>query len=272
NIQSMGATPILCSVIGADKDGNELKRLLEDKNLTSAGLVSSEERITTIKHRVISSGQHVLRIDSEMEDNLSLDLNHQLIERYVQLLPQADVVIFEDYDKGVLNPGNIKELIRLAQEQGIPTIVDPKKKNFLCYKGVTLFKPNLKELREGLKVEVEVEETQEFEAAVQLLRDKLQADAILVTLSEHGVFCLSDSIKSYLPAHLRSIADVSGAGDTVVSIAALCLALDTDLRLLSALANMGGGLVCEQVGVVPIDKDLLYKEALEEDLLKVLSA
>lgn len=262
NVQALGATALLCSVIGDDPDGADLVRLLADVNLSTKGIVRSPERITSVKQRILSGGQQLLRIDAEMETDLVEHENRHLIQKYEQLLNIADVVIFQDYDKGVLGEHNIAELISLAQQKGVPTVVDPKKKNFLRYKGCSLFKPNLKELKEGLKVEFADVNHEAFEEAVDDLQSQLETQNVLVTLSERGVFCLAGETKTYIPAHLRTISDVSGAGDTVISIAAVCMALNLPLPLLAEIANLGGGLVCEQVGVVPIDKDKLYQEAM----------
>lgn len=268
NVQSLGATALLCSVIGDDAEGAGLLRLLEEGGLPTEGIISSPERITSVKQRILSGGQQLLRIDSEIETELVEHESRHLLERYEQLLGKADVVIFEDYDKGVLGEFNIGEMIRLARHRGVPTVVDPKKKNFLLYKGCTLFKPNLKELKEGLKVDFADANTEAFEDAVADLQSMLEADNILVTLSERGVFCQAGSVKTYIGAHLRTISDVSGAGDTVISIAALCMGLGLPMPLLAELANLGGGLVCEQVGVVPVDKGKLHQEALGCRLLE----
>ncbi|MDX5443663.1 MAG: PfkB family carbohydrate kinase [Hymenobacteraceae bacterium] len=261
NVQALGARPILCSVIGDDQDGADLIRLLEEKNLSTQGMVKSQERCTTIKHRIISGAQQLLRVDSEQEHDLTEFENRAFLKRFSEILPKVDVVIFEDYDKGVLTSENIPQLLKLAKEQNIPTAIDPKKKNFLSYVGSTLFKPNLKELKEGLKVDFADTNHEAFEKAAVELQRLLKADNLLITLSERGVFTLEGNVKAYIDAHIRTISDVSGAGDTVISIAALCLALQVPMPLLAGLANLGGGLVCEQVGVVPIDKEKLLKEA-----------
>jgi len=146
-------------------------------------------------------------------------------------------------------------------------VVDPKKKHFLRYKGCSLFKPNLKELKEGLKVEFTDANHEAFEQAVAELQTLLETQNVLVTLSERGVFCAAGPNQTYIDAHLRTISDVSGAGDTVISIAAVCMALKLPLPLLADLANLGGGLVCEEIGVVPIDKIKLYQEAKEGRIL-----
>ncbi|WP_242922487.1 bifunctional heptose 7-phosphate kinase/heptose 1-phosphate adenyltransferase [Pontibacter liquoris] len=261
NVQAMGAMPLLCSVIGNDQDGADYLRLMAEKGLPTEGIVQSPERVTTIKHRVIAGAQQLLRIDSEIEHNLSEKEEQQLEARFLQLLEKADVVIFEDYDKGVFSAQNIQRFISLAKARAIATVVDPKKKNFLSYVGCTLFKPNLKELKEGLKLDFADEDQADFEQAVVQLQDRLQTSQVLVTLSERGVFVAEGATKTYIEAHRRAISDVSGAGDTVISIAALCMALKTSLPFMAGLSNLGGGLVCEQVGVVPINRQRLLEEA-----------
>jgi D-glycero-beta-D-manno-heptose-7-phosphate kinase len=266
NVQAMGATPLLCSVIGDDPDGGDFLRLMEERNLSTEGIVQSPERVTTIKHRIIAGGQQLLRVDAEIEHNLADYEERHLEEHYLKLLDRADVVVFEDYDKGVFSEQNIARFIQLANERDVATVVDPKKKNFLSYKGCTLFKPNLKELKEGLKVDFADENLHAFEDAVAQLQERLSTKQVLVTLSERGVFVANGEEKTYIPAHRRSISDVSGAGDTVISIAALCMALKTSLPFMAGLSNLGGGLVCEQVGVVPVDRNRLFQEAKENRL------
>ncbi len=265
NVRALGATPLLCSVVGDDRDGADLLRLLQDAGLPTDGIVPSAERPTTIKERIIASDQQLLRIDSEVETPLIETETQRLEARFAALLPRADVVIFEDYDKGVLTAANIPRLLAAARAAGVPTAVDPKKKNFLSYVGCTLFKPNLKELKEGVKHEFASFQRPAFEAAVSELRRQLAPTMVLVTLSERGVFVQAEGGEPiYLPAHARAIVDVSGAGDTVISIAALALARQLAPATIAALANLGGGLVCERVGVVPIDKELLLVEAGEK--------
>ncbi|QJX47732.1 D-glycero-beta-D-manno-heptose-7-phosphate kinase [Hymenobacter taeanensis] len=264
NVQALGATPLLCAIIGDDQGGDQLLELLRTTGLSADGIVRSQHRPTTVKQRILAHGQQLLRIDSEVEHDLNEEESRGLAESFEELLGRADVVIFEDYDKGVLNEKSIQHFIQLARKQGVPTVVDPKKKNFLAYQHCTLFKPNLKELREGLKLEFGDTDAEKpaFEAAVAQLRAVLKPEIVLVTLSERGVFVENGQMKrTYIPAHLRSISDVSGAGDTVISIAALCVALGLAAPVTAALANLGGGLVCEQVGVVPIEKQLLLAEA-----------
>ena len=263
NIHALGATPILCALIGDDEDGKKLLQRLDDRKISKDGIVTSSFRPTTVKTRIIASQQHVVRVDEESDKVVNQEEEKLLLERIEKLMPACQVVIFEDYDKGVLNPSIIEKTIALAKRKNISTIVDPKKRNFLAYKGVTLFKPNLKELREGLKIEVEASNQIQVEKAVELLKEKLKAEGVMLTLSEHGVYIDYNNQKIKLAAHAREIADVSGAGDTVVSIAALCLALKLSPPLIASLSNLGGGLVCQHVGVVPIDREELLREAYQ---------
>jgi rfaE bifunctional protein kinase chain/domain len=266
NVAALGARAVICSVVGEDRDGTELVELLESNGLSSEGILKSADRMTTVKERVIAGSQQVVRVDSETDRLISEADRQALLARIEALLDQTDVVIFEDYDKGVISPELIAAVVERTRQRGIPTVVDPKKRNFLHCHGVTLFKPNLKELREGLNVSVDVKNPVELEAAAARLRERLGTEGTLITLSERGVFIDLRDERHHLPAHVRQIADVSGAGDTVISIAACGLALGLSPRQIAGLSNLGGGLVCESVGVVPIDKRLLLEEALREGI------
>jgi rfaE bifunctional protein kinase chain/domain len=267
NVQSLGAKPVLCSLIGDDDEGKKLLQCLDDNGISKEGIVISQDRPTTVKTRVIASHQHVVRVDEESDEALTDREEKEILARIQKVLPQCHVVIFEDYDKGVLNPRIIEAAVQLAHHHKIPTVVDPKKRNFLAYKNVTLFKPNLKELREGMKVDVDAGNQKQVSNTVALLKEKLGAQGVMVTLSEHGVYIDQQDQKIKLPAHVREIADVSGAGDTVISIAALCVALYLPPQLTASLSNLGGGLVCQHTGVVPINKEELLREALAEKLV-----
>ncbi|GGC03628.1 bifunctional heptose 7-phosphate kinase/heptose 1-phosphate adenyltransferase [Dyadobacter sediminis] len=261
NVQSLGAEAIVCSVIGTDSAGDLLQESLRAKGLNCEGLIRSENRITTIKERIIAGSQQVVRIDTETDKPVSKAESEKLVAKAKELIPSCQVIIFEDYDKGVLTPESIAEITSFANAQNVPTVVDPKKRNFLSYHHTTLFKPNLKELREGLKVEFNVDNPDELQSVVQQLKETLHVNGALITLSERGVFIDYQEEIHKLPAHIRHIADVSGAGDTVISIAACCIALNLPPKTIAAVSNLGGGLVCELVGVVPIDKKRLKAEA-----------
>jgi rfaE bifunctional protein kinase chain/domain len=219
---------------------------------------------------VIGNNTQLLRVDEEVESDISSHETQQLITliSYIISHDKIDVIIFEDYNKGLITPRLISRVVELAKSKGIPTCVDPKQKNFNSYKGVSLFKPNLKELREGIKLDISGENINELQRAVSSFRVKQKNETILVTLAEKGVITNSRKVKEHLPAHIRSIADVSGAGDTVISVASLCRALGCNDILTAAIANLSGGLVCERIGVVPINKDQLLEEALKLDFVK----
>ena len=265
NVQALGANPILCSVIGDDDEGTILKQIMLDLGQTDMGIVSSKNRKTTQKTRIIGNNHQMLRIDSEDLHNIDGTEEELLLNKIEEILntEKIDVIIFEDYDKGCITPKVIEHVVNLAKDRLIPTSVDPKKNNFLNYKNVKLFKPNLKELKEGLKVDFNHKNHSELEATINQLNEILKNDITLITLSELGVYIKDKNNKHHIPAHQRDISDVSGAGDTVISVAALCLALKQSPHTIAEISNLAGGLVCEKVGVVPIDKKQLLLEAIE---------
>lgn len=262
NLIAMGAQPIICSVVGNDSNATIMSELLQSTGMYSAGLVKSNARKTTVKTRVIANSQQLLRIDDEQTNLINEDEENQLITLVEKLIQDGiDAIIFEDYNKGVLSPNVIDQVIRLANANGVITTVDPKKEQFLSYKNVTLFKPNLKELKEGLNFSFDfTSDRNEFEQAVLLLEEKISCKISFVTLSEHGVFIKQNDEKFYAEAHLRSIADVSGAGDTVIALATLCLCAGLPIQEIAEIANIAGGLVCEEIGVVSINKERLKRE------------
>lgn len=270
NIQALGANPILCSVIGVDHEGQAFLELLRQQKLSQKGILKSRDRVTTVKTRVIGNNYQVVRVDEETEDDITTDETQNLsnLISYILHHDKIDVIIFEDYNKGLITSRLISKVVELAKSKGIPTCVDPKKRNFNAYKGVTLFKPNLKELREGLKLDFDGDNIDELQRAVSSFRVKQNFETALVTLADKGVITNSRSVKEHIEAHVRNIADVSGAGDTVISVASLCRALECNPVLTAALANLAGGIVCEEVGVIPIDKEKLLDEALELDFVK----
>ncbi len=263
NVKAMGANPILCSVIGNDLNGRLFIELLKNIDLNSDGIFQSSERATTVKTRVIGNNHQMLRVDEEQDEEINVTDRKQLLNRLTNIISKKkiDVIIFEDYDKGVLGKSLIESVVKLARQKGIPTAVDPKKKNFNHYKNVTLFKPNLKELREGMKIDLDKDHLDSISKAANKLNKDHKIEISLITLSEKGVYFLDQKDEKVIPAHVRTIADVSGAGDTVISVAALCLALETSSTLLASLSNLAGGLVCEKIGVAPIEKQQLLYEA-----------
>jgi D-glycero-beta-D-manno-heptose-7-phosphate kinase len=262
NINALGASPIICSVLGNDGMAESILNIFQEKGLSTEGIVKSADRITTVKERIIASDKHVVRVDTETDIILNEADRVHLTQKIKSLSQHADVIIFQDYDKGVIGKEMIEEITDFAQTANIPVVVDPKKRNFIHYKNATLFKPNLKEIKDGLGIEFDSKNEEEVEKAVSLLKSKLNLQGAFLTLSEKGVYIDLQGQKIHVPAFERNIIDVSGAGDTVISIAACCIALGLKPNLTATLSNLGGGLVCEQVGVVPIDKELLLREAM----------
>lgn len=262
NIASLGATPILCSLIGSDDGGDRFVEIMKEKDLPTEGLIQASDVKTTVKTRVIGNNQQLLRIDDERINPSNEEQESLLIDRVKSLIEKGlDGIILEDYNKGVLTPRVINEIIALANKNGVITTVDPKKDNFFEYKGVTLFKPNLKELKEGLNVSFDIaEDKTAFEDAVREMEGKLNNAISFVTLSEHGVYIKDNQGEHYVPAHLRNISDVSGAGDTVIAVATLCLASGLEAEQVARVSNLAGGIVCEWSGVVPLDRGTLMDE------------
>ncbi len=264
NIKNLGAIPIICSAIGDDPKGALLLKLLHEHGISNTNIINIPGRITTVKSRIFGSNKQMLRIDEEDTSMLNVAESKLLQTQIHDLLDNQEVhaVVFEDYDKGVINPGLIRKVVERCRNAKIPVVVDPKKRNFLEYKDVSLFKPNLRELRDGLLCKSDLNNKENLEKAVFALQDKIHAEIVLTTLSDRGIHYSHKDRKGnrssgLIPAAAKSIADVSGAGDTVVSIAALCLAANVPVETLAQICNIGGGLVCEQTGVVPVDKEKL---------------
>ena len=265
NLIALGAKALLASVIGQDAAGQKLQQMLTSAGIQTDALILSTERKTTIKTRVLSNGKQMLRIDAEDQHDLSSSETQTLQQAILRLFDQGiDGLLLEDYNKGVLTTELIEWLISEANARQIPIAVDPKKKNFFAYKGCTLFKPNLKELKEGLRIEFNYQkDPSALHNAIEQLQNQLKSRYTFVTLSEHGVQLFDGQTHHHHPAHIRNIADVSGAGDTVIATTCLCLICGASPSQIAALANLAGGLVCESSGVVSINKENLLKEALQ---------
>jgi rfaE bifunctional protein kinase chain/domain len=263
NCRALGANVSLCTVIGEDAEGDMLLRLAKDAGINMQATLRSRNRATTTKTRVIARHQQMLRLDDEHAEELTVEEEHPFIDLVLRFLQREkpQVLIFEDYNKGVLKENVINRITAHCREIGIITAVDPKKKNFLAYRDVDIFKPNLKEVREGLNIHVDITR-ESLNEVHKLLHEALAHRITFITLSEHGVFAQEEGTEGFIiPSHLRNIADVSGAGDTVIATAAIVYALTRDAHQMAEISNIAGGLVCEEVGVVPISKDRLLAES-----------
>ena len=264
NIMSLGAKPIMCTVVGNDEDANIIRNLLTDKHGISDEYVMTSNRITTCKTRMISQSQQLLRLDSEDISPLSNELSLEFIALIKKAIDKEspEAIILEDYDKGVITPLLITEIGAYAKSKGIITTADPKHRNFDDYKGVTLFKPNFKEFMVGTKTVIAKNDFDALLALAKEYRQEKNIDNLLITLSEYGVLIIDKDSHFHIPAEKRDISDVSGAGDTVISVITLCMTTKMPINKATQIANIAGGLVCEKIGVVPIDKSELLNETL----------
>ncbi len=264
NLASLGANVASIGVVGQDDDALVLKKLLEEKNINTRYLVTAADRTTTNKIRIISRNQQMMRLDVEQSHDVNSKTAEDLLQNIAAFIAaeKPRILILEDYNKGVLTPFVIKAVIALCKREHVLVAVDPKRKNFFEYKGVDIFKPNFKETVEGLNVidaKVSVQALTDMHVA---LKEQLQHQISFITLSEHGVFYATVDTVKIIPTHVRSIADVSGAGDTVIAVASLVYAASKDAQLMAEIANIAGGLVCEEVGTVAINKEKLLVEVL----------
>jgi D-glycero-beta-D-manno-heptose-7-phosphate kinase len=262
NIQSLGAKAFIISAIGKDDEAVKLTSLFASQNINCNYSIQSHQRITTNKTRIISRNQHMMRLDAEITNDLCTEDEKGIIESFEAFVQneRPDIVVLEDYNKGVLTVGVIHAIVSMCKKAGVITAVDPKRKNFLQYKGVNIFKPNLKEVKEALNLlfnDVNLDLLGEIHVA---LNDLLHHEISFITLSEKGVFYSEQTRSAIIPSHVRNIADVSGAGDTVIAVASLVYAVTRNVHLMAEVANLAGGLVCEEVGTVAINREKLLNE------------
>lgn len=262
NAVSLGAQTTVISIIGDDEEGKDLLRLLKENNIDTSYVIVSDKRITTNKTRVMSRNQQMMRLDAEITTDIDTASEDQLLQKVKNYFTahKPDVLIFEDYNKGILTERVITELIKLCKEYDVVTSVDPKRKNFLSFKGVTIFKPNLKEVKEGLNLLTDTIDLSSLKEMHSKLKEHLHHQVSFITLSEKGVFYQQESDVKLIPTHIRNIADVSGAGDTVIATASLVYATTKNMNLAAEMANIAGGLVCEEVGTAAINKEKLLRE------------
>lgn len=262
NLRALGAPTTVFAVIGNDLEGSDLKGLLEAEGIQTKYIHASADRVTTNKVRVMGRNQQMMRLDHEHTNDINAAEEAQLFKNFCAFVEaeKPSLIILEDYNKGVLTASLIQSVIDYCNQKGIPTAVDPKQKNFLAFNGCTLFKPNLKEVKEGLKIEIPQMNAAELLKVHNALHAQMTNAISFITLSEHGVFIAGNNDHKLIPTHIRNIADVSGAGDTVIAVASLVYAASKDMVLAAEMANIAGGLVCELVGTAPIDKAVLAAE------------
>jgi D-glycero-beta-D-manno-heptose-7-phosphate kinase len=263
NVLSLGAKAVPVGVVGGDAEGELLKRMFRDKGLSADGIITDANRPTTVKTRVIAHHQHVVRTDRETRADISPELQERLLEYYESRLDGLDCIILEDYNKGLLVPGFIGRIVSRAREKGKMVLVDPKYDHFFDYRGVTLFKPNLKEASERLGLKLEDEAS--LREALGILLEKLECRSVLITLGERGMVLQErgrDILK--VPTRAKKVHDVSGAGDTVIAVMAVVMAAGGTSEEAAVIANQAAGIVCGEVGIVPVEKAVLFQALSEE--------
>jgi rfaE bifunctional protein kinase chain/domain len=263
NILTLGGTPIPIGVVGRDQDAEIMKKLMKKSGISSSALIVDSQRPTTNKTRVIANNQHVVRIDKEKSFPISSKVELQIINTLKKNIKNIDAIILEDYNKGVLTASLIRKAIELANENEIIITVDPKFNNFFEYQNVTVFKPNRKETEDALGIRIR--SFDDLKKAGHLLLEKLNAKYVLLTLGEEGISLFQRGKSEVkIATKARKVADVSGAGDTVISTLTMSMCAGANIYDAAYLANYAGGLVCQEVGIVPISIDHLFKTVGEE--------
>jgi len=259
NIKSLGAEPILFGIVGDDEAGERISHIVAEMQMTREGIIKVDDRPTTVKTRVIAHNQHVVRMDHEVRRDIDRKIADHILEVMRSLRKDIDAIILEDYNKGILTGELLSEVIRFAKENDKIVSVDPKQNNFFEYKHVTVFKPNRKEAENALRVTIASDE-QAVTASKELM-NRLDCKSILLTRGEKGMTLFSkDGSYAHFPTKAREVADVSGAGDTVISTFTVALISGATISEAVAIANHAGGIVCSEVGIVPVDKEKLFAE------------
>lgn len=262
NIASLGGTPVLVGVVGQDDSGRALTSIVADSGFPGEGILVDASRPTTVKTRVIANHQHVVRVDREVKQEIEQGIQAKILDVMKRSAASLDAIIIEDYNKGVVTKDLIHEIVEFSRKHKIIVTVDPKFNNFFEYKQVTVFKPNRKETEEALGVRLNDEAS--VEKAGRSLIEKLKAENVLLTLGERGMALFDGSGDStHVPTAARKVADVSGAGDTVISTLTMALTAGATIKEAAMLANVAGGVVCGEVGIVPISVDALRQAAME---------
>jgi rfaE bifunctional protein kinase chain/domain len=265
NIASLGLEPIMVGIIGDDSAGEKLLQRFKMRKVNPEGVVKISNRPTTVKTRILGDSQHIARVDRELNTYLNRNEENQISQKILEVIKNVDAVILEDYNKGVLTEKIISTIIERANELGKIITVDPKFKNFLKYQNVTLFKPNIKETEEALAIKVS--DDRDLSEAGKALIKKLQANSVLITRGAQGMSLFeANGEETHVESKVRKVADVSGAGDTVISTLTAALTAGCTYQEAATIANFAAGIVCEYVGIVPVERDKLYKVCLGQNI------
>lgn len=256
NIASLGAIPIAFGATGDDQAGHDLFKLLDGVGCGMLGVIKSKSRRTTEKVRIIAEAQHVVRVDRETVDPLSVEDETSLIEALSTVMDSLDAVICQDYNKGILTSRVITAVFDLCKKKNVRVAVDPKFDQFYSYAGCALFKPNIRELESALGRPVRTDE--QLQSAAREIFQRVSPERLLVTRGEKGMELFSrDGTSARIPTQAKNVHDVSGAGDTVIATYVVSETGGATPIEAAVLANQAAGIVCGEVGVVPIYRDQL---------------
>ena len=263
NIIGLKANPLLVGVLGDDRMGHIFKDMLNQNNLSDEGIITDPGRPTTVKTRIIGNNQHVARVDQESVEQISPEIQEQLFQIFVSHIEDVTAIVVEDYNKGVVAPPLVNHISELAERNDKIITVDPKFENFFAFKNVTVFKPNVKETEEALAMRIPDDET--LTRAGNKLLSMLNAKAVLVTRGSKGMALFEkNGDHVFVETQARKVADVSGAGDTVVATLTFALSGGASIKEAVALSNYAAGIVCEEVGVVPVNLENLIEVVLRK--------
>lgn len=256
NVLALGASCTVAGCVGPDPAGEILLRRLEEMGGAVDGVIVDPGRPTTTKTRVMARNQQVVRFDLEEDGELAPEVEARLAGGLDRLVAAVDVVVLEDYNKGVLSREVIGAALSTAAARGLPTVVDPKRRNFFAFRGVTVFKPNAKELEEALGERLAPQD----EGWVEATRSRLGCRALLLTLGDRGMVLGEEGHPPLqIPAVARSVYDVSGAGDTVTALAACILGAGGNLAEAAILANHAAAIEVGKVGVATVAPEELLE-------------
>ncbi|MCF8261442.1 MAG: D-glycero-beta-D-manno-heptose-7-phosphate kinase [Melioribacteraceae bacterium] len=262
NILTLSGNPLPIGVIGNDSDGEIFASLMFESGINPEGIIKEDGRPTTSKFRVIADGQHVVRLDKESKSNIQKKTADEVLNLIRSKIDKIDAFILQDYNKGVLSKELINEIIAIANNNNKIITVDPKFHNFYEFKNVTVFKPNRKESEDALGMRIKTQE--QILNAGNRLKEKLNPKYLLLTLGSEGIALFKDGEpEKTIPTKARNVADVSGAGDTVISTLTIALSAGATIEEATYLANYAAGIVCEEVGIIPIEKEKLFDKVLE---------
>lgn len=248
NVLAVGARCELVAAVGRDVAGTQIRAMLAERGAEPRGLVECD-RPTTTKTRVVARGQQVVRVDEEVDVDLAADERARVLDALTRAIDDADALVLEDYNKGVLVPSIIGAAITHAKGRGLPIVVDPKFKNFFAYGGTTIFKPNRRELEAALGAAVDLGHPEALPGVLH----RLDADHLLLTLSEHGMALIGrDGAVERIPTTAREVYDVVGAGDTVTAYLATMLAIGASPLEASIIANYAAGVEVGKAGAATV--------------------